>query len=285
MKRSIKTISRNIFLLGLLAVFTNSCKKDDVDSDTNTAKNENTAEQYYTEIGDMSDEVARTNNLASFKTEEDQGVLISECVVITFDTTGEASLADPHSITLDFGTSCVGNDGKTRSGKIIITYTGRYFEQGTVITTTPENYFVNGNGITGFRKVTNLGTTASGQPTFSVEVNGTIVLANNGGTITWTANRNRTWTTGFDTPLFFYDDVISTTGSSSGTKANAISWTSQISDTAPLVFKRSCRQVVSGILTITPSSRPARVVNFGAGDCDQQATVTINGNTYTISTQ
>ena len=285
MKVSIKTISRNIFLLGMLAVFTNSCKKETIDSDTNTAKDENTAEQSFTEIGDMSDEVAKTNNLSSFKTGEDDGVLISECVVISFDTTGEPSLADPHSITLDFGTSCVGNDGKTRSGKIIITYTGRYFEQGTIITTTPENYFVNGNGVTGFRKVTNLGTTALGQPTFSVEVNGTIVLPNNGGAVTWTANRNRTWTAGYDTPFYFYDDVNSITGGANGTKANGGSWTSQISDSDPLVFKRSCRQIVSGIITITPSSKPVRVVNFGSGDCDHQATVAINGNTYTISTQ
>lgn len=281
-----KTISKNaiagIFTALALPLLIASCnKKDDVDSDTNTAKNESTVESYYTEINDISDQVARTGNASGFKVTEDQGTLLSSCAVITFDTSSTVSASNPDTTTIDFGTGCIGNDGKSRSGKIIISSTGRYFDQGTVVTITPQNYFVNGNGVSGSRIVTNTGNNASGQPTFSVQVSGTVTLANNGGTITWSASRVRTWIAGYDTPLLFADDEISVTGSSNGTNASGGSWTCVIN--TPLVHKRECREIVSGTKTVTPSSRPVRLVNYGNGECDDTFEVTINGNTYTIT--
>jgi hypothetical protein len=148
---------------------------------------------------------------------------------------------------------------------------------------TPVNYTVNGNTISGYRRVTNTGPNASNQPTFQIEVNGTIVLADGGGTITWTANRTRTWLEGFNTPLIFNDDVFSVSGGSNGTKASGNTWTNVIN--TPLVHKRSCHQIVSGTMTVTPSNKPVRSIDFGNGTCDNQATVTINGNTYTIVVQ
>ncbi|HOY50016.1 MAG TPA: hypothetical protein PK281_11515 [Flavobacteriales bacterium] len=267
-----------------LLISFSSCRKDsDNDSDTNASKNESVAERYFNELNDISDQAAKTGDLSSFKLAADEGVLLSNCATITFDTSGTVSATNPDTIIIDFGTSCLGNDLKTRSGKIIISTTGRYRDQGTVITITPLNYFVNNNQILGTRTVTNTGNNAQGQPTYTVQVDGSIVLANNGGTITWTASRVRTWTEGFNTPLLFSDDVFSVTGSSNGTKVSGDTWTSQI--TSPLVHKRSCHQTVSGTLVVTPSNRPQRTVDFGSGDCDNQVTVTINGNTYTINIQ
>jgi hypothetical protein len=281
-----KTIKKNgftgLFTAITLAMLVISChKKDDVDSDTNAAKNENTVEKYYIEINDISDQVARTGSASGFKVTEDQGTLLSSCAVITFDTSSTVSATNPDTIVVDFGTGCIGNDGRSRSGKIIVSTTGRYFETGTVVTITPQNYFVNGNNITGSRVVTNTGLNGNQQPTFSVVVNGTVVLANNGGTLTWSANRTRTWITGYNTPLLFADDEISVTGSSNGTNASGGSWSTII--TSPLVHKRSCREIVSGSKTVTPASRPARIVDYGNGSCDNTVNVTINGNTYTIT--
>ncbi len=267
----------------VLASFS-SCKKDtENDTDTNASKNESVAERYFNEVNDLSDQAVKTGDLSSFKLAADEGVLLSNCATVTFDTSSSVSASNPDTIIIDFGTSCVGNDNKTRSGKIIISATGRYRDQGTVVTITPQNYFVNSNQIIGSRVVTNLGPNTLGQPTFSIQVTGSIILANAGGTITWNANRTRTWTEGYSTPLLFSDDVFSVTGSSNGTKVNGQTWTSSI--TTALVHKRSCHQTVSGILVITPSNRPQRTVDFGNGDCDNTATVTINGNTYTIIVQ
>jgi hypothetical protein len=280
-----KTIKNTIFgifaTLALPLLITSCNKKDDIDSDTNTAKSESSVEQYYTEINDISDQVSRTGNTSGFKVTEDQATLLSSCSVITFDTSSLVSVSNPDTTIIDFGTGCIGNDGKSRSGKIIISSTGRYFDQGTVVTITPQNYFVNGNGVSGSRVVTNTGNNSSGQPTFTVQVNGTVTLANSGGTITWSASRIRTWIVGYDTPLMFADDEISVTGSSNGTNVNGENWTCLIN--TPLVHKRSCREIVSGSKTVTPSSRPVRLINYGNGECDDTFEVIINGNTYTIT--
>lgn len=282
MKNFRKNLIAGTFAALALPLLIASCnKKDDVDSDTKAAKNENTVERYYIELNDIADQVARTGSASGFKVTEDQGTLLSSCAVITFDTSSAVSAANPDTIIVDFGTGCIGNDGRSRSGKIIVSTTGRYFETGTVVTITPENFFVNGNSIAGSRVVTNTGLNGNQQPTFSVVVNGTVVLANNGGTLTWSANRTRTWISGYNTPLLFADDEISVTGNSNGTTASGGSWSTVI--TSPLVHKRSCREIVSGSKTVTPASRPARIVDYGNGTCDNTVNVTINGNTYTIT--
>ena len=287
-KNNMKTLKNNLkYALLIAAVFSlvlNSCnKKEDVDNDTAVAKNESVAEKTFNEINDIADQAAKTGNLNGFKVESTDGILSSDCAIITFDTTASVSALNPDTISIDFGTGCVGNDGKNRTGRIIISATGRYRNDGTVITITPDNFTVNGNAVSGYRRVTNAGLNANNLPTFLIEVNGTIVLADGGGTITWTANRTRTWLEGFNTSFIFNDDVFSVTGGSNGTKANGATWTNVIN--TPLVHKRSCHQIVSGSMTVTPLSKSARTIDFGNGNCDNQATVTINGNTYTVIIQ
>lgn len=267
-----------------LTLLFSACIKDkDKDTDTNTTKNENIAESYFNELNSISDQAATTGALSGYKLSSDQGSMLATCAIITIDTSANVSVANPDTFTVDFGNGCLGNDGKTRRGVIVITASGRYLETGTVITIRPVNYFVNDNQITGFRRVTNLGPNALNQPSFSVEVDGSVILANNGGTITWTANHVRTWITGSSTPLLFYDDEYGVTGTSSGTKTNGLSWNSIIN--TQLVYRHSCREIVSGSITITPENRPARLVDFGSGTCDGSVSVTINGNTYLITYQ
>lgn len=279
MKR-FKSIHSLFLMSGMsLVLLFSSCVKDkDNDSDTNSSRNESIAESYFNELNSISDQAATKGDLSGFKLAEDAGSLLATCAIISIDTSANVSVANPDTFIVDFGTGCLGNDGKTRRGILLITATGRYLETGTIITITPSNYFVNDNQVTGFRRVTNLGANAQNQPSFSVEVNGSVILANGGGTITWTANRVRTWISGYNTPLLFLDDEYSLTGTSNGTKTSGTSWNSVIN--TPLVYRQSCRQIVSGTLTITPENKPQRLVDFGNGVCDNSASVTINGNTY-----
>lgn len=264
--------------LGLTA----SCRRDkDKDSDTSASKNENQAEAYFNELNNIADQVGTTGNVSALKLSEDAGALLANCAVITIDTASNPSAATPNVYTIDFGTGCLGNDGKNREGIIAVAATGPYLNEGTVITITTQGYKVDGNEIQGYRRVTNLGVNAENQPTFSVEVDGTVLLANNGGTIEWTANRIRTWVSGYDTPLLFVDDEYGLTGTSAGTRVNGVTWTSTIN--TQLLYRHSCRQIVSGTITLSPENKPDRIIDFGSGDCDYTATVTINGNTYTIT--
>jgi hypothetical protein len=268
------TLSAAGLLIGL-----SSCRKEQLDNDTNAAKYESSVELYFNETNDIADQVAKTGSTGLRLAEADG--LMSDCATITFDTSANASATNPDTIVIDFGTGCVGNDGKTRAGKLIVSKTGPYFSTGTIITITPDGYSVNGNILSGFRRLTNAGNNEQGQPVFNVEVSASVTLASNGGVVNWSANRTRTWLEGFNTPGVFADDVFSITGSSNGTKVNGDTWSSVI--TTALTFKRACRQFVSGTRTVTPSNRPERLIDYGNGTCDNTATVTINGNTYTIT--
>jgi hypothetical protein len=276
--------SRTLMSFVSISILFSSCIKDkEKDTDTNSSKNESIAESYFNELNSISDQAATTGSLSGFKLSSDLGSMLATCAIITIDTSENVSVANPDTFKIDFGTGCLGNDGKTRRGILIVTASGRYLETGTVVTIRPSNYFVNNNQITGFRRVTNLGMNDLNQPSFSVEVDGSVILANNAGTITWTANRVRTWMAGSNTPFLFYDDEFGLTGTSSGTKTNGLSWSSIIN--TQLVYRHSCREIVSGSITITPDDKPARLVDFGTGACDGTASATISGNTYIFTFQ
>ena len=73
----------------------------------------------------------------------------------------------PNTMTIDFGTGCTGYYGVDARQDHRHLYRP-YPEAGTVITTTTEDYYVNGNLVEGTRTVTNMGTNAmpeiSGSP-------------------------------------------------------------------------------------------------------------------------
>lgn len=269
---------RILLLTGMATILLSACNREKTDRDTRFTQQEAMAERLIDEVNNLVDEAATTGNLSNFKLDGSELVLASGCATVTRDTN-----ANPKTVTIDFGTGCTGNDGRTRSGKIIATYTGPYRAPGTVITISTENYFVQGHQIIGnpLRRVENLGPNAEGQPVFQIDVNGEVIFANNSGSINWTANRQRTWTAGFNT-FILADDRYSITGTANGSNSNGVQWTATI--TEPLIVNMAigCRQIVSGKKVVTPSNRPERIIDYGNGQCDNTFTVTINGNTYTV---
>lgn len=197
-------------------------------------------------------------------------------VIITLDT-----LSTPHSVTVDWGnTNCDCNDGKTRRGKIVTTFTGPYLAQGTILTHTPIDYYVNDIHIEGTRTVQNMGVNASNQPYFNVEVDGFATFPT-GETLSYISSRVRTWSAGFTTPLYRWDDTYQITGTASGDHSNGNSYTAVI--TSPLQINVGCGRPVSGTIELTPSGLSTRIIDYGSGTCDLTFTVTVNGNTYTFN--
>ncbi|MBN8703611.1 MAG: hypothetical protein J0M08_11130 [Bacteroidetes bacterium] len=280
--------TRNLFKVALStlvvgSLFLTSCRKEkDEDNDTSDASDNALAEQTFNDMHNMANEAASSNTMSSYKNDPTNFSLLSGCVTITRDT---AVSSNTDTITIDFGSSnCLCLDGRNRRGQIIITYTGKYRDSATVITITPNSYFVNDNQVIGTKVITNKGRNAAGNLNYDIVVNGSIILssANGGGTITWQSNRNREWTAGSSTYTWI-DDQYSITGSASGTKANGNSFTSQI--TSPLIRNMApgCKKhFVQGTIDITPANKLTRTIDFGSGACDNDATVTINNNTYNI---
>jgi hypothetical protein len=267
--------------LVLSTIILNACRKR-FDNDTSALMNFR-IETAFDEMTTISDQAVtgsmvfhKSGEVIFTKPGEKPNLLKSPCnVIITLDTANSVK-----TVTVDYGnTNCDCNDGKTRRGKIITTFSGQYLAPGTVITHTPVDYYVNDIRYDGTKTVTNMGLNTNNQPYFNVQIDGTATKTD-GEVVTYTSTRVRTWVQGYTTLTNRYDDEFDITGTATGTFSNGGGYTA--TTTSPIHVKFGCGLPVSGILEITPQSKPIRTVDYGQGTCDTQFTVTVNGNTYTF---
>lgn len=273
---------KNFVILSLLALSLNSCLKNSLRKDQSALVNYR-IESAFDEMTNISDQ-AVTGNMVFYKSGKvifakpgyDLSTVKTPCnVIITLDTT-----AFPKTVTVDYGTeNCDCNDGKKRRGKIITTFTGPYLATGTVITHTPEDYFVNDVKIEGTKTVENMGQNNQGQPYFNISINGTGTMTD-GMIANYTSTRVRTWTEGYNTLLNRFDDVYEITGTADATFSTGGGYTG--ATVSPLKIKIGCGFPVSGIVDLTPNGKPTRTIDYGDGTCDRQIKVTVNGRSITI---
>lgn len=250
-----------------------ACKKDSKDDDTpdldyTSASDNARAEDAFNDMLNQVDAAVDANGLRSD---------MDACApVVTFDT-----VASPHTITIDFGTTnCTANNGRLRRGRILVSYTGHYRDAGTVITITPQDYYVNDNHVQGTKTVTNMGHDQNGHTYFSIVVDGTLTAGDGSWTATHHAQRTRTWIAGEGTATLA-DDVYEITGSGSGVNRNGRAYTVTI--TSPLRVAIGCPWITQGTVQIQPEDRPVRTIDYGNGSCDGTFTVVVNGHTFTVT--
>ncbi len=269
-----------ISALTLLSIW--GCKKDKEDTDQRAAIDNATAENAFNDVFKQVDNGAKqTAESGAQKVMQLDSLGCATVSITPFDTVNW-----PKTLTIDFGTSnCLCADGKYRRGKIIAVLTGKYRTAGTVITVTLDNYYVSDNHVEGNKTITNMGHVGTynggNNLKYSIVVtNGKVTTSD--GVITWESNRYREWIEGESTTWpNWQDDVYLITGSASGTTINQNPFTINI--TNPLRVALNCRWIESGTLEITPQGLATRTLDFGSGNCDDQATVTINGVTYIIT--
>jgi hypothetical protein len=274
---------KNLAILSLVALSLTSCLKNRLKKDQSALVNYK-IETAFDEMTNISDQ-AITGNMVYYKSGQiivakpGQNIALekADCsVIITIDTT-----SSPKSVTVDYGSSnCTCNDGKTRRGKIVTTFTGQYIAPGTIITHTPVDYYVNDIKYEGTKTVQNMGLNSNSQPYFNVQIDGTATLES-GEVVDYTSTRVRTWSTGFNTLLNRFDDEYDITGTSEATFSNGGGYTGNT--TSPIHIKVGCGFPVSGTLDITPTGKPVRQINYGDGTCDYSFTVTVSGYTFTIN--
>ncbi len=262
-----------IFITGFIF---SSCQKNQQSTNEPTySSDEFLAQSIFTNSTDIGNEAYNVVNF--FKSSAAETNYLGGCSTITLDTN-----ARPRVLTIDFGnTNCKGKDGRYRRGKILISFNGPYWKPGTVITYRFDNYFVNDNKISGSKSIINRGLNKKGHLIFTTEVIGVITKKDNGGTISWTSKFIREWARGMTTPKDRKDDVFLITGTSYGVRANGVAWESKI--VKPLVKILSCKYFVAGTVNIKIQGRATRVLDYGEGLCDNIATITINGETKTIT--
>jgi hypothetical protein len=271
-----------ITIIGLIA-----CNKENnttvIDNRTTASRDNATSENMFADVKKVVEEAA-----------DDQGKTSKNKSGYTFGTCATVSVSPawldpnwPKVMEIDFGsTNCTGNYGVNRRGKLVVTLTGPYRDQGSILTIQPQDYYVNDIKVEGTKTITNNGLNSNNNLEFTVDVvNGKITYTDSTFT-TWTSTRTNEWVEGDTTTLFTHgfagvcDDVYLITGAANGVDKKGKPYTVTI--TTPLRKEICCRWLVSGVLEVVPDGLATRVVDFGNGTCDNSATITINGNTFII---
>ncbi|MCW3119984.1 MAG: hypothetical protein JWM28_4066 [Chitinophagaceae bacterium] len=193
----------------------------------------------------------------------------------------------PLQIVIDFGAGCEGKDGHIRKGKIIATYTGRLIVAGNKATVLFDGFYIDSIKVEGAETIAN--TTSAGNRQFTVDVQNAKLSKLNGNYTEWNNHKVITQTEGLATPDIALDDAFTVEGNSNGRlkRGNLLAtWESNIDE--PLVKKFLCRWVVQGVIKTTlgagvAGSQWVAILDYGLGDCDNRATVIINGSTQEIS--
>lgn len=251
-----------------LTLLANSCRKpDDVTHSVYSSEDQAIGQILFTDIVKVMDNVV--NDI--------DGLRGDDCVdALTIDTTGL-----PLTLLIDYGADhCESLDGRFRTGQLFAEFSGKYNEEGTQVTITPNGYQVDDYSINGQVTLTNLPQNFSGNRERSLVVtSGQIKAPENLFTISWECDQVLEFVEG-DISWFVIDDVHSITGTCSGTNRNATDYDAEI--TSPLLLDAVCRWFPSGKLDILPAGRGARELDFGLDNCNDLATVLVEGKSYTI---
>lgn len=282
-----KTIEKffAVFVIMMTTVFFISCEKNDdvgvVDENADII-NESYASELFDEVEDLGDEAVDFLDNTSTKTAFESNDFgnynrLSPCATVT-----RVYVEDSVFVTIDFGEeNCLCNDGRERRGKIYINHYGSYWGDGEAeIEFSFDNYFIDDNQILGNKYVYRY-MNENQHRISEIISDGSVILAEEAGTITWHAERVREAIEGSETH-YKYDDVIEITGTSNSTLADGTEITCVI--TTPLVRdnKEGCfRYIVSGVREILKGDEEI-IINYGDGTCDNLAEITRDGVTEII---
>lgn len=189
--------------------------------------------------------------------------------------------------TIDFGAStCVYPDGRFRTGKIIVTYSGGYFDSGSVHDIRLEGYHQNTpktasdmKGVfTGTISVVNKGHNALQQMESDIAVNCLSRMPMYNGdtaTITLSWTRSRTQINGAATSTNMNDDTYALRGEGSTTWSTGEWYTLKISVDTPIILSVDCSWVRAGVVVYTLSDNTKRTLYYdsfeigGNAGCNQ----------------
>ena len=192
---------------------------------------------------------------------------ILDCATVTHDR-------ENNTVTIDYGDGCEGPGGRIRAGKILITYNDHRLVPGAFRETTFEDFSIDGVLVEGTRRVENISESTDDHPTFSITLTGGKLTFEDETTVTREAARTRTWIRA-NNPI---DDEAQVEGNASGSRRDGVTYSMEIIER--LIYKRACwaRGVyvpVSGVKQFTSGDNVA-IVDYGDGECDYLATVTVN---------
>jgi hypothetical protein len=230
---------------------------------------------------------AGTNNGTSYADGRiDNTNLLPPCLNITI--VQQIPNSFPVTITFDFGsTGCAANDGHWRKGKIAIDYSNRLLIPGAVASVRFEDFQIDSITIDNSTTYTISNTGTQDNLQFTVDANAKLSKPS-GNYSEWYSHKIISRTEGnlTATPL---DDVLKIEGKATGkTRKNdlVVAWKAEI--TEPFIKRFTCRWISQGVIktgreNLASTSPWFGVLDYGPGNCDNHATLTINSIKYEIT--
>jgi len=267
-----------LIFTAIAMLFLVSCSKNDdtddpaIDLANNDAITEAVVEDLFNSVDDA--EI----RLEDYLKGEGKSEEIPTCPSVTFDRPPDSDW--PKTVTIDYGTGCTGFYDNTRSGKITVIISGPRLEEGSVKTITLDNYTFNGITVEGTKVITNLGYNNNQHMEFSVTLTGGKVTLPDGRTIERSFERTREWFAGMDTKTI-WDDEFLVTGVTTGKDRFGSLYTNTIM--TAIHWTRACRFAVSGIMKLEVDGLDPVELNYGEGECDALAVVTIGDKSKEIT--
>lgn len=204
---------------------------------------------------------------------------LSSCWTVTVDKNANGAFY-PRVWTVDYlGGTCTLFSGYTKKGKIHVSLTDFWKNEGSLRTVTFEDYYFNDAKLQGVKTILNTGLNERGNLTFTKKVSDASLTYPDGTSISWQCEKFSEMTAGASTFLFA-DDVWSVTGTATGVNLDSKNYTLTI--TSPLIYKTGCFYPVSGIVTINTVGGDLQTIDYGTGACDNLATQIVGGVTTEI---
>lgn len=270
--------------LALIAVFAvASCSKDDSDSGAAALTTDDVSVNAKMDaISNDISEIAEDQLDQQSASKMNHPSILPECATVTTVVSGST-----WTRTIDFGTTgCQYHNGAMLRGQIIISGSTNFSQSPYVWTYSFSNFYYNNILVEGTktlsRTVQATNYLATPHPVVLINLDLTITFPNT-NVYDRTGTRTRELIEGYDTPLLFHDNVYLITGSWSTVGTNS-SHVSTISGADPFRVEIDCQyKLVSGVLSIVRNNHTA-VLDYGDGNCDNTATISIDGATpYTFT--
>ena len=299
-----KTLNLTTWLLAFSligAITFTSCKKEESNSPLTTtetdpvelaATQEATTQEAETEA-QFDDVFNITASMNKSEVGEDLGVSANVSGLFELGSTTTANTARcftitvvpniphvfPKTVTIDFGTGCLGRDGKYRKGKIVSIYTNPMVVPGAKVSTTFVGYYVDSFKIEGTH-ITENTSTSNMQGWKNKVINGKITNTNTNRWRMWNSVKDVLQVAGNGTPNFPLDDIYKIDGAATGSNSGGHTWSSLIVES--LIKKFTCPWIVQGKVRLNRDGRAA-LLDYGNGNCDNQAIIYINGVPHIIT--
>lgn len=278
--RNIVKKSKWLLLLALPVMMNSSCKR--AITDDNYLSNDDDRIGYASDASRIefanNDVISIADQAGTLYNAEYIRETTSKCVTVAVDTVNT-----PHTLIIRFGdVDCTCADGRKRRGSIIVSYNGHYMDTAQVHTITFNNYYLEGNRLSGTTKVTRLDTAVTGDPYYNVQVNDTLNMNPDplqSEYIVWSGNLLRKWVGG-DKTNDRMDDYFSVSGMATLTRPNGHVFNFDIA--TPLQFATSCDYAQSGVANVNGYTG-SRILNYGNGDCDNAAQLNIGVHIYQLT--